>query len=70
MEIADFDNSGTIDIGELEELCKKLDENFDMTKVTEIFNAQDSNSSGELDSSQFGTALYECLKLMNNDEDN
>jgi Ca2+-binding EF-hand superfamily protein len=43
MEIADFDQSGTIDSGELQELVKKLDEGIDMDKITAIFTAQDEN---------------------------
>ena len=43
MEIADFDQSGTIDVGELSELIKKLDEKFDESKITDIFSAQDDD---------------------------
>ena len=68
IEIADVDGSGTIDIGELSELVKKLDEGFDDGKLTEIFKANDEAQNGELGSEKFGQALYECIKLMKHDE--
>ena len=65
MEIADVDESGTIDIGELSEIVKKLDENFEESRVQDLFSAQDEESSGELAADKFGAALYEAIKLMN-----
>ena len=68
IEIADVDGSGTIDHDELSELVKKLDEGFDQDKLKEIFDAQDEEQNGELGNEKFGQALYECIKLMQNDE--
>jgi Ca2+-binding EF-hand superfamily protein len=68
MEVADIDGNGTIDVEEFKEMITKLDEKFDESKASEIFGSSDADGNGKLSVENFGSALYECLKLMKHEE--
>jgi len=68
MELADVDGNGTIDAEEFKDMINKLDSNIDEEKINEVFSAHDQDSNGALQVETFGLALYDCLKLMKNDE--
>ena len=68
MEIADVDQSGTIDFIEFRDLVQKLDEAQTEDSLKELFETQDDDKSGELSVEHFGKALYESVKLMKHEE--
>lgn len=68
MEIADVDESGTIDKAEFAEFLQKLDKDMDQAKCDELFDAQDGEGAGELGVEAFGKALYEGIKDMKFEE--
>ena len=69
MEIADTDESGTIDFDEFKDMISKLDDKQDDDSLKTLFDAQDNNGNGELTVEQFGIALYGSVKLMKHDEE-
>jgi Ca2+-binding EF-hand superfamily protein len=64
MEVADIDESGTIDFSEFKEMIGKLDDTQSEETLKEFFDHQDSDNSGELSVENFGKALYESFKVM------
>jgi len=68
MDIADVDESGTIDKSEFAEFLQKLDKDLEQSKCDELFDAQDGDNSGELNIEAFGKALYEGIKDMKFEE--
>ena len=63
MEIADVDESETIDLEELKELVTKLECTMNEDSIKEIFDKEDSNADGELSKVEFGNALFSILKI-------
>ena len=49
----DKDNSGSIDLSELEALCKTLNKPIEHSKVQELFNEIDTNHDGKLSFAEF-----------------
>jgi len=72
MEIADTDGSGTVDFGEYKEFILKLSPESNEDELKEMFDGIDEDGSGELDIEEFGKAIYECLKPVDDagDEEN
>ena len=66
MEIADTDNSGTVDQEELKELVAKLEYTMDDDAIKAIFDEQDTNADGELSQEEFGNAVFSVLKSNRN----
>ena len=69
MEIADIDESGTIDESEFKAFVRKLDPSINPDKCLSIFKSADSDQAGELSVEQFGFAIFEALKDMKSDEE-
>ena len=67
MEIADTDESGTIDIDELRELTQKLEINVDDSEIKSCYQDADGNEMAELMTEEFGQALFKLLKSSKND---
>jgi len=63
MDIADIDESGTINKTEFSTFIKKLDKAMDDDKVNGIFEST-ADGSGELTVELFGKATFEALKDM------
>ena len=63
MDIADIDESGTIDKSEFETFIKKLDKSTEDDKCNTIFD-EAADGSEELSIEQFGKATFEALKDM------
>jgi Ca2+-binding EF-hand superfamily protein len=63
MEIADIDESGTINKTEFAAFIKKLDKAMDDDKVNGIFEST-ADGSEELSVELFGKATFEALKDM------
>jgi len=49
----DKDNSGSIELGELESLCKSIDYPIDAKEVTDLFNEIDTNHDGKISLNEF-----------------
>ena len=64
MDIADIDESGTIDKAEFSEFILKLDATLEADKITEIFDAEDEDADGELSIEEFGKAIFAGVKDM------
>ena len=62
MDIADQDESGTIDPDEFKEFIQKVDESKSEEEIKAVFESQDESSSGELSIEQFGMAFFEMFK--------
>ena len=62
MDIADQDESGTIDSDEFKEFIQKVDESKSEEEIKAVFDSQDEGSSGELSIEQFGMAFFEMFK--------
>jgi|TARA_B110001469_G_C9623705_1_gene311093 Ca2+-binding EF-hand superfamily protein len=63
MEIADVDESGTIDKSEFAVFIKKLDKNTEDDKCNTIFDDA-ADGAEALDVEAFGKATFEALKDM------
>ena len=59
MELADQDGNGTLDYKEFYNFFSKIQE-FGMSDedIKQIFDANDNNGNGNLDSEEFGLAIY------------
>ena len=67
MEIADTDESGSVDIDELRELVQKLEIKVDDSEIKSCYTDADGNEMAELLTEEFGQALFKLLKSSKDD---